>query len=79
MAVIRRLQLFSIYVSLLGFVAVGSAALAQAQAKPATPPTVPDRLPDTYMIYSLVMPGQVFQDMDAGQPVGHQQYNGERG
>jgi hypothetical protein len=68
MAVVRRFQLFPIYVSLLGFVAVGFAALAQAQAKPATAPTVPDRLPDTYMIYSLVMPGQVFQDMDAGQP-----------
>jgi hypothetical protein len=67
MAVIRRFKLFSIYLGLLGFAAAGSAALAQAPAKPATAPTVPDRLPDTYLIYSLVMPGQVFQDMDAGQ------------
>jgi len=35
------------------------------QAKPA--PVVPDRLPDSYMIYSLLMPGQVFTDMDSGQ------------
>ena len=65
MAVIGRFKLFSIY---LGLAAAGSAAIAQAPAKPATAPTVPDRLPDTYLIYSLVMPGQVFQDMDAGQP-----------
>jgi hypothetical protein len=47
--------------------AVASVALALAQAKPAQPPIVPDRLPDTYMIYSLLMPGQVFADMDSGQ------------
>jgi hypothetical protein len=43
-----------------------SAALALAQAKPiaANPP---DRLPDTYLIYSMLMPGQVFTDMDSGQ------------
>jgi len=67
MAVIGRFKLFSIYLGLLGLAAAGSAAIAQAPAKPATAPTVPDRLPDTYLIYSLVMPGQVFQDMDAGQ------------
>jgi hypothetical protein len=27
----------------------------------------PDRLPDSYEIYSLLMPGQVFTDMDSGQ------------
>jgi hypothetical protein len=36
-----------------------------APAAPAAP--VPDRLPDTYQIYSLLMPGQVFLDMDSGQ------------
>jgi hypothetical protein len=36
-----------------------------AQTKPAPPP--PDRLPDSYLIYSLLMPGQVFTDMDSGQ------------
>lgn len=39
---------------------------AWAQTKPA--PAAPDRLPDSYEIYSLLMPGQVFTDMDAGQP-----------
>lgn len=40
-----------------------SAALGQTK-----PPTVPaDRLPDSYQIYSLLMPGQVFTDMDSGQ------------
>lgn len=42
-------------------------AVAPAQTKPANP-TPPDRLPDAYLIYSLVMPGQVFTDMDSGQP-----------
>ena len=40
-----------------------SAALGQT--KPATVPV--DRLPDSYQIYSLLMPGQVFTDMDSGQ------------
>src|ERR1700689_3444799 len=40
--------------------------LALAQTKPA--PVLPDRLPDSYQIYSLLMPGQVFTDMDSGQP-----------
>jgi hypothetical protein len=44
-----------------------SPALSLGQAKPATAPPVPDRLPDTYEIYSLLMPGQVFADMDSGQ------------
>jgi hypothetical protein len=44
-----------------------SASLAFAQTKPAPAPVVPDRLPDSYQIYSLLMPGQVFTDMDSGQ------------
>jgi hypothetical protein len=43
-----------------------STSLAVAQTKPA--PVAPDRLPDSYQIYSLLMPGQVFIDMDSGQP-----------
>jgi hypothetical protein len=39
---------------------------SQQPTKPA--PVLPDRLPDTYMIYSLLMPGQVFTDMDSGGP-----------
>jgi hypothetical protein len=46
------------------FLCLASTSVAWAQAKPA--PVVPDRLPDTYEIYSLVMPGQVFTDMDSG-------------
>jgi hypothetical protein len=68
MALIRRFQLFPVHLRLMGLAAMTSAVLAFAQAKPAAAPAVPDRLPDTYMIYSLVMPGQVFQDMDNGQP-----------
>jgi hypothetical protein len=45
---------------------VVSTSVALAQTKPA--PVVPDRLPDSYQIYSLLMPGQVFTDMDSGQP-----------
>jgi hypothetical protein len=42
-----------------------AATTALAQTKPVVPP--PDRLPDTYQIYSLLMPGQVFSDMDSDQ------------
>jgi len=68
MAVIRRFQLFPLHLRLMCLAAMTSAVLAFAQAKPAAAPAAPDRLPDTYMIYSLLMPGQVFQDMDNGQP-----------
>jgi hypothetical protein len=51
---------------LLCMAAAASTAVAPSQTKPPHP-TPPDRLPDAYMIYSLVMPGQVFTDMDAGQ------------
>ena len=54
--------------TLLCLAIVAPAALAFAQAKPASPATPPpDRRPDTYQIYSLLMPGQVFTDMDSGQ------------
>jgi hypothetical protein len=43
-------------------------SMAFGQAKPAAPAVpAPDRLPDSYQIYSLLMPGQVFEDMDSGQ------------
>jgi hypothetical protein len=73
MAVHQRLEPFA---AIVGATQVGmrlvvlclatSASLAGAQTKPAPPP--PDRLPDSYQIYSLLMPGQVFIDMDSGQP-----------
>lgn len=47
---------------------VASAAFALGQAKPPHPPIPTERLADSYQIYSLLMPGQVFTDMDAGQP-----------
>ena len=50
---------------LLGLAITTSTTFIPAQTKPA-PPT--DRRPDSYQIYSLVMPGQVFTDMDSGGP-----------
>lgn len=55
------------YLALLCLAVAGSTALAPGQAKPAAPTVAPDRLPDTYQIYSLLMPGQMFEDMDSGQ------------
>jgi hypothetical protein len=53
---------------LLALAALTTTVLALAQARPAAhTPVVPDRLPDSYLIYSLLMPGQVFSDMDSGQ------------
>jgi hypothetical protein len=65
MIVNRRLQIVSSL--LLCLASGGTTALVLAQAKPTHAAPVPDRLPDTYSIYSLLMPGQVFQDMDSGQ------------
>jgi hypothetical protein len=45
-----------------------STSLTWAQAPQTKAAPVPDRLPDSYQIYSLLMPGQVFTDMDSGQP-----------
>jgi hypothetical protein len=66
---------------LLALAAVTTAAVALSQAAPVQAPRgqavptaagpaaiVPDRMPDTYLIYSVLMPGQVFTDMDSGQP-----------
>jgi hypothetical protein len=59
-----------INISYLGsfFLAVAIATTTAAgQIKPAAPTASTDRLPDTYAIYSMIMPGQVFKDMDSGQ------------
>jgi hypothetical protein len=45
-----------------------AASTAWAQAKPDRPSIPTDRSGDTYLIYSMLMPGQVFKDMDSGQP-----------
>jgi hypothetical protein len=44
-----------------------SVPLAPAQTKPPASAVAPDRLPDAYLIYSMLMPGQMFEDMDSGQ------------
>jgi len=45
----------------------GATALASAQTKPAAGAIAPDRLPDSYLIYAMLMPGQLFEDMGSGQ------------
>jgi hypothetical protein len=54
------------YLGCLCLAVATSTVLAAAQAKPAAPTVSPDRLPDSYEIYSLLMPGQLFTDMDSG-------------
>jgi hypothetical protein len=44
----------------------GSTALASGQTKPAAAAIAPDRLPDSYLIYAMLMPGQLFEDMGSG-------------
>jgi hypothetical protein len=44
----------------------GSTALVSAQTKPAGTAVAPDRLPDSYLIYAMLMPGQLFEDMGSG-------------
>ena len=56
-----------------------STALASAQTKPAARAVAPDRLPDSYLIYAMLMPGQLFEDMGSGRKpgLGHQRNNRE--
>ena len=51
---------------LLCLTVTASVALAAGQTKPPAP-VVPDRLPDSYLIYAMLMPGQLFEDMGSGQ------------
>ena len=44
----------------------GSTALASGQTKPPAP-VAPDRLPDSYLIYAMLMPGQLFESMGSGE------------
>lgn len=59
--------------ALVCFAVAASTELSSAQTRrsltpaPVPAPVAPDRLPDSYEIYSLLMPGQVFTDMDSGQ------------
>jgi hypothetical protein len=52
---------------LLGLAMAGLTALVSAQTKPAAGAIAPDRLPDSYLIYAMLMPGQLFEDMGSGQ------------
>jgi hypothetical protein len=52
---------------LLSLTLTAATGLAQVKPPATTAAPVPDRLPDTYQIYSMLMPGQVFTDMDSGQ------------
>lgn len=46
----------------------GSALMPLLSQQPAKSAPVPDRMPDSYAIYSLLLPGQGFVDMDNGGP-----------
>jgi hypothetical protein len=50
-------------VVLLCLAIAGSTVLVSAQTKPAGTAVAPDRLPDSYLIYAMLMPGQLFEDM----------------
>src|SRR4051794_3590110 len=64
---IRRINRWHLnHTTLLSLAMAGLTALAAAQAKPAAPPA-PDRLPDSYLIYAMLMPGQLFEDMGSGE------------
>jgi hypothetical protein len=65
---IRQIRRFHInFPVLLCLTVAGSTSLAPAQTKPPASAVAPDRLPDAYLIYSLLMPGQMFEDMDSGK------------
>jgi hypothetical protein len=64
---IRRITRLHVNLSLLCLAIAGSTALASAQTKPAAAAVAPDRLPDSYLIYAMLMPGQLFEDMGSGE------------
>ena len=53
---------------LLLLVAIASSLPVTAQTQPGPPLIPPERAADSYQIYSLLMPGQVFASMDNGKP-----------
>ncbi|MGB8537358.1 MAG: hypothetical protein WCD57_13135 [Acidobacteriaceae bacterium] len=60
---IRRIMLN--HLVLLCLAIAGSTALASGQTEPAAP-VAPDRLPDSYLIYAMLMPGQLFEALGSG-------------
>jgi hypothetical protein len=64
---IRRITRLHVNLFSLCLAIAGATALASAQTKPAATAVAPDRLPDSYLIYAMLMPGQLFEDMGSGQ------------
>jgi hypothetical protein len=64
---IRHIARLHLNLVLLCLAVAGSRALVYAQTKPAGTTVSPDRLPDSYLIYAMLMPGQLFEDMGSGQ------------
>lgn len=64
---IRRIMRLHVNLVLLCLAIAGSTSLVSAQAKPAATAVAPDRLPDSYLIYAMLMPGQLFEDMGSGE------------
>ncbi len=52
---------------LLWLAIAGATVVTSAQTKPAAGAVSPDRLPDSYLIYAMLMPGQLFEDMGSGE------------
>jgi hypothetical protein len=67
MAVWRITRVHVHHLILLCLAIAGSATLVSAQTKPAGTAIASDRLPDSYLIYAMLMPGQLFEDMGSGQ------------
>jgi hypothetical protein len=67
MQIRRILRLHINNLVLLCLAIVWSTALASAQTKPGATAVASDRLPDSYLIYAMLMPGQLFEDMGSGQ------------
>jgi hypothetical protein len=63
----RQIMRLRVNLVMLCVAVAGSAALVSAQTKPAGTAIAPDRLPDSYLIYAMLMPGQLFEDMGSGQ------------
>src|ERR1700722_1829897 len=64
---VRRITRLHVNLILLCLAIAGSTALVSAQTKPAGTAVAPDRLPDSYLIYTMLMPGQLFEDMGSGE------------
>jgi len=63
---IRRIPQLHVNLVLLCLAIGGSTALTSAQTKPPGSAVSPDRMPDSYLIYAMLMPGQLFEDMGSG-------------